>query len=141
MNNPTVAQQLADLGQLFADRYALYGDNYKRFGSIMVDLLGDVNLKTPDDYNRMGLFVQIVGKVTRYANQFRQGGHPDSLDDLAVYAQMLQEIDVEIRDRRHNEIKRAMAKDIERELESWGINESLEKAEKINTNNDDVPFL
>jgi len=91
----TVDQRLTDLGKLFKQRNALYGDNYKLFGKIMVLMFQNkpVTLTTEADFNRFALYVQIVGKVTRYANQFAKGGHEDSLDDNSVYSQMLQEID------------------------------------------------
>lgn len=95
MNKSTVAGYLEDLGQIYEDRSRLYGDNYKKFGSIMMGIVGKISIESSDDWTRIGLLVQIVGKITRYGNQFSAGGHPDSLDDCAVYAQMLQEIDKE----------------------------------------------
>jgi hypothetical protein len=50
-------------------------------------------LKTADDANRLHLVIMILSKLSRYCWQFDQGGHVDSLDDMAVYAQMLQEVD------------------------------------------------
>jgi hypothetical protein len=41
----------------------------------------------------MGLLVQIMSKLSRYCANFNQGGHEDSLDDLAVYSVLLQEVD------------------------------------------------
>lgn len=90
----TVPERLADLGALYRERNALYGDNYKQFGHVMARLFpGGVQLKTADDFNRFALFMHVQHKISRYAQQFAGGGHPDSLDDAAVYAQMLQEID------------------------------------------------
>lgn len=92
-----VGQALADLGKIFTDRNALYSDNYKHFGEVMIGLFPNgITLKTIDDYNRFALFMQAQIKMTRYAMLFAKGGHIDSLDDAAVYAQMLQEIDGEI---------------------------------------------
>lgn len=89
-----VDQALSDLGDIFKQRNSLYGDNYKRFGpSLMSMLPAGVKIETANDMNRFALFVMIFSKVTRYANQFASGGHPDSLDDLSVYAQMLRELD------------------------------------------------
>jgi len=45
------------------------------------------------DANRMGCLNMIVGKLIRYASNWDKGGHKDSLDDISVYAQMLNEID------------------------------------------------
>lgn len=90
----TVPEMLRDAAGIYEERNKLYGDNYKRFGPVMQLLFPDgLVLKTPEDHNRFGVFVQVVAKVTRYAENFTAGGHPDSLDDLTVYSQMLQELD------------------------------------------------
>jgi hypothetical protein len=92
----TVPDKLASLAKLYRERNLLYGDNYKRFGDVMMLLFPNgITLQTKEDHNRFSLFVHIVTKGTRYAEQFKKGGHPDSLDDIAVYAQMLWEIDKE----------------------------------------------
>lgn len=90
----TVPEALADLGKLYRERNVLYKDNYLQFGHMMVALFPNgVKLSTPEDHNRFALFVHIATKLTRYANQIGSGGHIDSLDDITVYAQMLQEHD------------------------------------------------
>jgi len=94
----TVPERLADLGALYQERNALYQDNYKRFGDILSNLFPQgLTLKTPEEFNRFALFFQILHKQTRYAHAIASGGHADSLDDIAVYAQMLQEYDEEKR--------------------------------------------
>jgi len=100
MSDQYVPDQLRTKAELYAIRNTLYKDNYKRFGAAMVEMLGAIELKTPADYNRMGLLVQIVNKVSRYAQMFKEGGHDDSLDDLSVYAMMLKEIDNDIKSER-----------------------------------------
>jgi len=90
----SVPENLRNAADIFEERSKLYGDNYLRFGYIMLGLFPKgTDLKTPDDFGRMGIFTQIVSKVTRYAEQFEKGGHPDSLDDISVYSMMLQELD------------------------------------------------
>ncbi len=89
-----VTELFRDLSLLYEQRNTLYGDNYKRFGAIMLLLFpGGISLVTEDDHNRFAVFVQIVGKITRYAEQFEVGGQSDALDDTAVYAMMLRELD------------------------------------------------
>ena len=96
---PDVPGMLTDLAELYKERNKLYGDNYKRFGVIMKALFPmGISLYDEDEHNRFGVFVQIVAKITRYAEQFKVGGHPDSLDDTAVYSMMLQELDQELHD-------------------------------------------
>lgn len=90
----SVPENLRHAANIFEERSKLYGDNYKRFGYIMVGFFPNgLDLKNPDDFCRMGLFTQIVSKMTRYAEQFENGGHVDSLDDTSVYSMMLQELD------------------------------------------------
>lgn len=90
----TVPEMLRNAAKIYEERNKLYGDNYKRFGWIMNTLFPDgINLSHPEDFNRFGIFVQMVSKLTRYAQNFEKGGHSDSLDDLAVYAMMLRELD------------------------------------------------
>lgn len=90
----SVPENLRHAADIFEERSKIYGDNYKRFGYIMVGLFPNgLSLKSPEDFGRMGVFVQIVSKMTRYAEQFEKGGHPDSLDDTSVYSMMLQDLD------------------------------------------------
>lgn len=94
MEKSFVAQELEKKAQLFEERNALYGNNYVRFGDFMKALFPNgVVLKTEQDFNRFGIFVQIVSKITRYAERFANGGHGDSLDDNAVYSMMLKHLD------------------------------------------------
>lgn len=90
----TVPEKLSDLGKLFEERNALYGDNYKRFGDVLAAMFPDgIHVELSEDMNRLALFLQIVHKMTRYAQAIMTRGHADSLDDLAVYSQMLSEWD------------------------------------------------
>lgn len=91
-----VPDQLRKAAEIYEQRNTLYGDNYKRFGPIMKLLFPDgIMVKYDDDWNRLGILVQVVSKLTRYAQNFKEGGHADSLDDMAVYAMMLKELDAE----------------------------------------------
>lgn len=85
---------LRDAATIYEQRNKLYGDNYKHFGPSLSALFPNgLTVKSPHDFNRLGLLVQVFSKLTRYAQNFERGGHEDSLDDLAVYAMMLKEID------------------------------------------------
>ena len=98
MNNQYVPEELRAAAKIFEDRNKLYGDNYKRFGAIMERLFPDgLTLESVEDFNRFGIFVQIISKITRYAEMFTNGGHDDSLDDTTVYLMMLKELDNEAR--------------------------------------------
>ncbi len=92
----SVGDMLRESGDVFDQRNALYGDNYKRFGPI-VDALFPVGvaLGGPSDFRRFGVLVQIISKLSRYCANFATGGHDDSLLDLATYSAMLRELDQE----------------------------------------------
>lgn len=91
-----VPEQLRKAAEIYEERNKKYGDNYKNFGNVMMGLFPDgVTISNAEDWDRMGIFVQMASKFTRYAPNFATGGHADSLDDLAVYTMMLQELDSE----------------------------------------------
>lgn len=95
-----VPEMLREGADTYEERNAVYGDNYKNFGRAMRALFPrGIECQSVDDYNRLGVIVQIVGKLGRYCEQFGEGGHDDSLLDLAVYSQMLRELDEEIHNR------------------------------------------
>lgn len=92
--NMTVPESLSALGEIYKERNKVYGDDYKRHGDVMLALFPTgIVLRSPEDYNRYSCLILIVAKISRYANNFNNGGHNDSLDDLSVYAQMLKELD------------------------------------------------
>ena len=98
---PTVDEALHKLADLYLDRNKLYRDNYKKFGALMVALQnfvpgGKFPTETEDDWNRLCMLFMLASKMSRYCANYTDGGHPDSLDDDTVYAQMLNEIDREI---------------------------------------------
>ena len=92
-----VVNELEAKAAIYAERNKLYGNNYKRFGPILALILDtqDLDPRDPKQMNRLGVFVQIVAKMTRYGENFTRGGHNDSLDDIAVYSMMLKELDNE----------------------------------------------
>lgn len=92
----TVPNMLRQSAETYEERNKIYGNNYKNFGKVMIGLFPKgVKVETVDDWNRMGVFVQMMSKLTRYAENFTKGGHDDSLLDLSVYSSMLRELDME----------------------------------------------
>jgi hypothetical protein len=88
----TVPEILTEAAKTYAERNKVYGDNYKHFGSAMAAMFPNgLTVKSADDWNRLGILVQIVSKVTRYANSF-ENGHIDSAHDACVYSAMLEEL-------------------------------------------------
>lgn len=90
----SVPERIHALADLFADRNRSYGNSWHEIGAVMAALFPrGVTLNGPEDFGRFMNLQMIIGKVHRYVLNFERGGHVDSLDDLAVYAQMLQELD------------------------------------------------
>lgn len=90
----SVPEALEEAAGIYRQRNAIYGDNYKNIGAIMRAMFpGPVTLKTEHDFRRYGVFFRMMDKMTRYAENFESGGHKDSMDDIAVYAMILQELD------------------------------------------------
>ncbi|HEY6020842.1 MAG TPA: hypothetical protein VIY48_13370, partial [Candidatus Paceibacterota bacterium] len=84
---------LEEAAATYRERNKLYGDNYKHFGEAMSALFPNgLTIATVDEWNRLGIFVQLVSKAGRYANNFNIGGHVDSAHDACVYAAMLEEL-------------------------------------------------
>ena len=88
------ADLLASGAETYRERNPMYGDNYHHFGSVMAALFpeGLPEKMTIETYNRLGVLIQIVTKLSRYAQQLQNGGHLDSAHDMMVYAAMLEEL-------------------------------------------------
>ncbi len=86
---------LSAAAETFAQRNAVYGDNYLRFGAAFLGLFPDGRIPAIEDratMDRLQLMMQILNKLTRYAEQLHNGGHQDSAHDIVVYAAMLEEM-------------------------------------------------
>lgn len=93
-------EALAALGELYRDRNAIYGDTFRDFGKIMAGFFPKpMTISTEQEWNRLALFFHCADKLGRYAKQFHNGGHVDSMNDLAVYSQLLQFCDAESREK------------------------------------------
>lgn len=79
----------------YRTRNRVYGNNYKRFGEIMMALYPNgVCLNTVHQWNRFGIILQKISKLSRYVTDPMRG-HMDSIHDDAVYSFMLEELDAE----------------------------------------------
>lgn len=80
--------------ELHDQRGSLYGTDYLSVGVSLAGIFpGGVELHTASDFARFALFIHAHGKLVRYATQFSEHGHGDSLDDLSVYSQLLRHTD------------------------------------------------
>jgi len=95
-----VLDGFTDKRQIYAERAAIYKDNYKVVGRVMKALFPDgaPALIDPEDYDRWHIFELIIVKLTRYTNNWADP-HKDSLDDLQVYGAILGALDAEYRER------------------------------------------
>lgn len=85
--------------ELFAERNGVYKDNYVIVGEVMRALFPDgVQISLSEDFERWHLFELFIVKLTRYAVQYKEGGHDDSLNDMINYLAMLQVLDQEGRE-------------------------------------------
>ena len=88
---------LTQAAELFKLRNATYGDNYKFAGAALHALFPNgLQLSSEADQLRYHIFMLIIVKLSRYANNFAKGGHQDSIRDAAVYCAMLEQIDEEV---------------------------------------------
>lgn len=90
----TVPQILEEGAATFRERNAVYRDNYKAIGPVMLAAFNGVipAVANADDANRLMLILSCMTKLTRYAAAFSEGGHAESARDLCVYAAMLEEL-------------------------------------------------
>lgn len=98
------AERLRKAAELADQRSAVYKDNFKRIGKLMmIHFPEGVTLKTEDDFIRYHLFVMGELKHSRYGTNFHNGGHEDSLMDEAVYSAMLAEYDATEAQHKHDQ--------------------------------------
>lgn len=94
IRNPTthpVTQLLQSALTTFQERNAVYGDNWRQYGTVMAMLYpGGLHLETPDDFAKFSIISHLVGKLTRYVHQPK--GHLDSAHDMIVYAAILEHL-------------------------------------------------
>lgn len=92
-NTPSIPELLRAGAKTFEERNAVYGETYLAFGQVM-DAMFAAGLKIEpgdvDAYNRLGIFVQNVTKLCRYATSLPLAGHVDSAHDNMVYSAMLE---------------------------------------------------
>lgn len=93
---PKTWETFLPLMRIHSDRHRSYGLNYLTFGKVFSRLFQDqspAGVTSEKDWNRLAILNHIVNKLTRYCSSWPEPGDSDSLDDLAVYALILKEID------------------------------------------------
>lgn len=96
---PETDRVIIRLGEAIAtrrERSAVYGDGAYIFGDAAAALFPDgLTVKTPHEWVRLSIVVQLISKLARYTCNFEEGGHEDSAHDGIVYNAMLAEMTVE----------------------------------------------
>jgi len=88
------SEKLRTMAELYEIKNQEYGSDYHRHGQLMSVLFPKgVTLNTTSHFGRYAILTMIVAKLGRYVNNFYEDGHSDSLNDIIVYAAMLQELD------------------------------------------------
>lgn len=87
------AERLSQAAELSRERNKTYGNSFASFGPILMHYLGTMTIGDETTWGRLAVFILMLGKMDRYSRNFTQGGHPDSLNDLSVYAQMQAYVD------------------------------------------------
>lgn len=81
---------LERMAETYRARRSTYGASEQKFAELCLALFPvGLTLQTKSDWVRFGLFVQMISKLARYANDF-YSGHIDSAHDIAVYSAMLE---------------------------------------------------
>lgn len=100
MSEPTNFHTISNLRlaeQTYTERNKTYGDNYKKFGHVMQALFPHgVTINSAEQWNRFGVLIQKVSKLSRYVTNPYEG-HLDSVHDDICYSAMLEELDAAMR--------------------------------------------
>jgi hypothetical protein len=89
----SVPDLLGEAAKTYLSRRSVYGPSEVIYGKVMGEMFPDgLTLDSPRDWIRFGIFNQVVGKLCRYAADFKNG-HVDSIHDAGVYAFMLEDKD------------------------------------------------
>lgn len=90
---PFVTEFLKRNAEIYAQRNAVYKDNYLMVGRIMKAMFPEgLTLVTEEDHNKFHLFMLAIVKLSRYAVNYDKG-HEPSVEDLIVYMAMVQSLD------------------------------------------------
>jgi hypothetical protein len=86
----TPASHIEEALRIWAERERYYGSAYLKAGKIMSAYFPDgLTLKTEEDFGRFVHFLLCSVKLNRYSQNFEEGGHLDSAEDLINYAAIL----------------------------------------------------
>jgi len=102
---PDVRQRLDHAADTYDLKGLEYGHTYWKFGHVMQDLFPiGLTITNADDWTRLSIINQIVGKLCRYVNDWEEPNTKE-LNDIGVYIFILEYIDDCIRHRDNRPIR------------------------------------
>ena len=107
---PLAAAILHEGANTYEERSAMYGENFRSFPEVMMGLFPEgIHLQSYEDWMRMQFVMMNAIKMTRYAANFKRGGHSDSMHDMMVYAAMQDATDAEFNSNRDQQRRQGAA--------------------------------
>ena len=104
-----VLKNFEELKALYIERNARYKDNHKDAGKVFMTMFGEMRITKDSEWGRLAIMFQIVGKMMRYRKMFYEvspqclknefESSQDCLRDIAVYANLLMELDNDEREK------------------------------------------
>jgi hypothetical protein len=92
-----IKEVLTEAYDIFISRNSEYGDAAAMHGDVMNSLFPNgITLNNPNDFRRYTYISGVIGKLTRYCNNFNNGGHKDSTIDPINMLAMLSAFDKEL---------------------------------------------
>ena len=87
MQTPDISPLFDKIRGIYRQRRKAYGDSYLTFGKILHSMFPEgITLKGVEQFMVFGLLVHILTKLARLACRLPKMVHSDSLQDMAVYA-------------------------------------------------------
>lgn len=75
---------------IIEERNRIYGNSFEKVGQILAILFPDgIQINSEVDHIKFDLLKNLVGKITRFSNNFPSEFHKDSIIDIANYATIL----------------------------------------------------
>lgn len=96
MNNNRPSEILKEMSELFEKKNAQYKSNWRQTAPFIKALFPEgIKLESESDINRFQFVLMIGTKLLRYSNNWKTP-HKDSIQDLIVYAALLDACDDEL---------------------------------------------
>lgn len=89
----SATEHLERITELFIRKNQEYGSAYNDCGHTYKNFFPNgICIQDPKEFERWAIFSRMIDKMIRYSINW-ETGHSDSLDDIAIFAMMLRELD------------------------------------------------